>query len=125
MNRIARREFLKTGTLGALGGFLFPGAATPHQARELTLYIGTYTSNKSEGIYVYRMNRASGELKRFSSTQSVNPSFLAIDRNRRYLYAVNEVNEFGGKPGGAVTAFKIDEANGTLKLLNQQANQKH
>jgi 6-phosphogluconolactonase len=31
------------------------------------------------------------------------------------------VNEFGGKPGGAVSAFAI-ESNGTLRFLNQQAS---
>ena len=120
MNQIARREFLTTSALGALGAFVFRGTAWPKEARELTLYVGTYTSGKSEGIYVYRMDRASGELKRFNSIKAVNPSFLAIDRSRRYLYAVNEVPEFGGKPGGAVSAFAIDPANGNLRFLNQQ-----
>ncbi len=120
MNRFARREFLKTGAIGALGAFAFRGTAWPNEARELTLYVGTYTSGKSEGIYVYRMDRVSGELKRFNSIQAVNPSFLTIDRSKRYLYAVNEVPEFGGKPGGAVSAFSIDKATMNLRFLNQQ-----
>ncbi|MGH9968788.1 MAG: lactonase family protein [Pyrinomonadaceae bacterium] len=121
-NRVARREFLKTGASAALGACVFRTTAWPHQARERTLYVGTYTSGKSEGIYVYRMDRASGELKGFNSIKSVNPSFLAIDRSKRYLYAVNEVNEFDGKPGGAVSAFAIDSATGNLRFLNQQAS---
>ncbi len=120
MNRFPRREFLKAGVIGTLGAFAFRGTAWPNEARELTLYVGTYTSKKSEGIYVYRMDRVSGELKRFNSIKAVNPSFLAIDRSKRYLYAVNEVREFGGKPGGAVSAFAIDPANGNLRFLNQQ-----
>jgi 6-phosphogluconolactonase len=123
MNQFARREFLRTGAIGALGAFAFPGTAWPQRKnRELTLYVGTYTSGKSEGIYVYRMDRVSGELKRFNAIKSVNPSFLAIDRSKRYLYAVNEVPEFGGKPGGGVSAFAIDSATGNLKFLNQQAS---
>jgi 6-phosphogluconolactonase len=39
------------------------------------------------------------------------------------LYAVNEVGEYLGKPGGGVSAFAIDPANGNLRLLNQQATQ--
>src|SRR5687767_6941621 len=122
MNRFARREFLRTGAIGALGAFAFRKSAWSNDARKLTLYVGTYTSGKSEGIYVYRMDQASGELTRFSSIQSVNPSFLTIDRSKRYLYAVNEVGEFGGKPGGAVSAFAIDSTSGSLKVLNQQAS---
>jgi 6-phosphogluconolactonase len=120
LNRFARREFLRTGAMGVLGALAFRGTAWPNETRELTLYVGTYTSGKSEGIYVYRMDRVSGELKRFNSVKSVNPSFLTIDRSRRYLYAVNEVPEFGGKPGGSVSAFAIDSATGNLRFLNQQ-----
>src|SRR5512132_3670456 len=120
MNRLARREFLRTGALGALGAFAFRGTALSFEARELTLYVGTYTSGKSEGIYVYRMDRPNGELRRFSSIQSVNPSFLVIDRSKRYLYAVNEVPEFAGKSSGAVSAFAIDSTTGNLTFLNQQ-----
>jgi len=87
--------------------------------REMTLFIGTYTSSTSEGIYTYRMNSETGELTKFSSIKSDNPSFLALDRSRRFLYAVNEVAQFEGKPSGAVSAYAID-AKGNLKFLNQQ-----
>src|SRR4029079_11111671 len=59
-------------------------------------------------------------IQRFTSSRSVNPSFLAIDESKRYVYAVNEVGEYAGKPGGGVSAFKI-EAGGNLRLLNEQA----
>jgi 6-phosphogluconolactonase len=123
MNRFARREFLKTGAIGTLGAFVFRGPAWPQErAREVTLYVGTYTSGKSEGVYIYRMDRHTGALAYFNSIKAVNPSFLTIDRSRRYLYAVNEVPEFGGKQSGAVSAFAIDPATGNLRFLNQQAS---
>lgn len=94
------------------------------QTRELTLYVGTYTSGKSEGIYIYRMNLATGELRHFSTAKGVvNPSFLAIDPSRRHLYAVNEVTDFKQKPEGAVSAFSIDRQTGDLTFLNQQSSQ--
>jgi 6-phosphogluconolactonase len=62
-----------------------------------------------------------GALTRFTSIRSVNPSFLTIDRSKRFLYAVNEVGEFLQKPGGAVSAFAIDPVTHNLRLLNQQA----
>jgi 6-phosphogluconolactonase len=105
-----------------LGTFAFRSTARPHLSRELTLYVGTYTSGKSEGIYVYRIDAQSGELKRFNSFKSVNPSFLTIDRSKRYLYAVNEVNEFEGKPSGAVSAFAIEPGTRNLRFLNQQSS---
>src|SRR5688572_10340547 len=116
---LVRREFLRTAAVGTVGAIALRRTAWSNEARERTLYIGTYTSGKSEGIYVYRMDTNSGELKLFSSVRSVNPSFLTLDRKRQFLYAVNEVSEFGGREGGAVTAFAIDPS-GSLKFLNQQ-----
>ena len=123
VDKFSRRQFVQACGLSLFGAFAFRANAWSSQNRELTLYVGTYTSGKSEGIYVYRMDRATGALTRFSSTMSVNPSFLTIDKSKRYLYAVNEVGEYGGKPGGAVSAFKIDPATGNLRLLNEQATQ--
>jgi 6-phosphogluconolactonase len=122
VDNFSRRQFLRVGAIGALGAFAFRGTALPRTSRELTLYVGTYTSGKSEGIYLYRMDAVSGELKRINAFKSVNPSFLTIDRRKRYLYAVNEVNEFEGKPSGAVSAFAIEPATGNLRFLNQQAS---
>jgi len=123
VNNFSRRQFLQAGGLGVFGAFAFRAHAWPMQNRELTLYVGTYTSGKSEGIYVYRMDPATGALTRFSSTMSVNPSFLTIDKSKRYLYAVNEIGEYLGKPSGGVSAFKIDPATGKLRFLNEQATQ--
>ena len=119
----ARREFLKFAGLGALGLMLseLPFARGVASAGELLLYVGTYTTGKSEGIYLYRLNLSSGELKHVATTRGVvNPSFLALAPSRRYLYAVNEVGEFAGKKSGAISAFAVDQSTGELRLLNQQ-----
>jgi 6-phosphogluconolactonase len=112
---------MKAGGIGLLGAFAFRAHAWSNQDR--VLYVGTYTSGKSEGIYVYRFDPHTGALNRSSSIKSVNPSFLTIDRSKRYLYAVNEVGEYAGKPGGAVSAFEIDRGTQNLRLLNEQATQ--
>ncbi len=112
-----RREFIKTAGLSALSASLPLRWAD----KEMLVYIGTYTRGKSEGLYVYRMNLATGALTQASvATLKSNPSFLAIDPRRKFLYAVNEVNEFNGKKGGGITAFAIDQKTGALKQLNQQ-----
>ena len=121
--KVSRRQFMKAGGIGVFGLLAARANAWASQGSELTLYVGTYTSGKSEGIYVYRMDRTTGALTRFSSTKSANPSFLTIDRSKRYLYAVNEVGDYAGKPSGGVSAFAIDPQNGNLRLLNEQATQ--
>ncbi|MDP2898259.1 MAG: lactonase family protein, partial [bacterium] len=109
--------------LGALWTFpLFAAQPTGEQKpKELLLYIGTYTFGKSEGIYVYRMDLSSGVLKFASVAKGVvNPSFLAFDPTKRYLYSVSEVSRSAGKPGGAVSAFRRNPQTGELTFLNQQ-----
>jgi 6-phosphogluconolactonase len=118
-DKIPRRQFLKAGGVGLLG--VITARANTWSNQDRLLYVGTYTSGKSEGIYVYRMDASTGELKRVSSIKSANPSFLTIDRSKRYLYAVNEVGEYAGKAGGGVSAFAIEPATGNLRLLNEQA----
>jgi 6-phosphogluconolactonase len=51
-----------------------------------------------------------------------NPSFLAIHPNRRFLYAVGEKSDPGGKRAGAVCAFSLDGKTGKLTSLNQQSS---
>jgi 6-phosphogluconolactonase len=91
------------------------------EAEGLLVYVGTYTRGDSRGIYIYRMDAASGALTPAGVAENVeNPSFLAIHPNRRFLYAVNEVGNFQGEQSGAVTAFAIETGTGRLTPLNQQ-----
>lgn len=113
---------MKAGGLGVLGVLAFRTNAWTTQVR--VLYVGTYTSSgKSEGIYLYGMNAETGALERLKSFKSINPSFLAIDRSKRFLYAVNEVGEYAGTPGGGVSAFAIEPGSAHLRFLNEQASE--
>jgi 6-phosphogluconolactonase len=88
---------------------------------KLWVFIGTYTDGPSKGIYRCELDLASGKLSELALAAEVtSPSFLAIHPNHHFLYAVNEVEELGGKKSGAVTAFAIDAQTGNLTKLNQQ-----
>lgn len=90
----------------------------------LYLYIGTYTDGESEGIYLYKMNSKTGELKYVSVTGNIdNPSFLAIDKTGKYLYAVKELTEFEGKKSGAIAAYKVDAETKALEFINHTATE--
>jgi 6-phosphogluconolactonase len=87
------------------------------------VYVGTYTQGKSKGIYQFRMDPVSGQLTPAGlAAETVNPSFLAIAPDHRFLYAVNEIGDFEGTDCGAVSAFAIDPKNGKLTFLNQQSS---
>jgi len=91
--------------------------------RSFLVYVGTYTGEKSKGIYAYRFNATTGSTTPIAiAAETENPSFIAIHPSGRFLYAVNEVDQFGGKATGAVSAFALNAETGKLTLLNQVAS---
>jgi 6-phosphogluconolactonase len=87
--------------------------AQPPKKGGLFAYVGTYTRQKSKGIYVYRFDPATGKLTDGAlAAETSNPSFVAVSPDQKYLYAANENGQ------GMVTAFAIDPATGHLKMLN-------
>jgi 6-phosphogluconolactonase len=98
-------------------------------ARDTLAYVGTYTSGKSKGIHLFRLQLQNEDVAQNVvlrplglAVETPNPSFLEFDPTRRLVFAVNEVDFFEGKPTGAVSAFAIDPATGKLTLLNQRAS---
>src|ERR1700682_4678845 len=86
------------------------------------VYVGTYTEDgsKSKGVYAYRFDPAAAEITSLGLVaETINPSFLAVHPNHRFLYAVNEVSKYKVQSSGAVSAFAIDHRTGKLTLLNQ------
>jgi 6-phosphogluconolactonase (cycloisomerase 2 family) len=82
-------------------------------------YVGCYTSKerngKGEGLSVYRIDAASGQWTQVQLVkETVNPSWLTLDRQQRCLYAAHG-------DGNEATAFAIDRATGQLTLTNRQA----
>jgi 6-phosphogluconolactonase len=103
----------------ALASSLLVPAAGPAQQKYL-IYIGTYTAHGSKGIYASRFDSSSGKLTRLGlAAESVHPSFLTVNSDGRFLYAVNETESYNNRPTGAVSAFAIDPETGKLNLLNQ------
>ena len=87
---------------------------------EYLAYVGTYTGKGSDGIYAFRFDPAAGEMRSVGLAAATdNPSFLAADPKGRFLYAVNELEAFGGEPTGAVSVFAIERSSGRLTLLQQ------
>ena len=95
----------------------------PAGGGDMLVYFGTYTGAKSKGVYVSRLDLASGALSPPElAAETPGPSFLAIHPSRDFLYAANEVSSFEGKAGGSVSAFAIDRKTGRLTALNQQSS---
>jgi 6-phosphogluconolactonase len=115
---------------------LFAVSAATAQANDYFMYVGTYTGFKyvhhsktwgvgdshSKGIYVSRFHAATVEVSQPElAAEVVNPSFLTISPNHRFLYVVSEDPLSLGPPldhSSYVSAFAIDPTTGKLRLLN-------
>ena len=82
------------------------------------LLIGTYTTGKSQGIYVYRFYTGTGKVTYQNKVTGVNnPSYLAVSHNRKFVYSVNEI---GSERTGIVSSFSFDAISGKLLFINEQ-----
>jgi 6-phosphogluconolactonase len=102
-----------------------PPGARPN-APPTFVYVGTHT-DKGKGIYLFRLQTENLEVSQNITlvplglaAETPNPTSVAIDFTKRLLFAVNEVDQFDGKPGGAVSAFTIDSGSGKLTAINQR-----
>jgi 6-phosphogluconolactonase len=130
-----RARSLSSGGRGWLSGLLFACAlgAAPACAQEapagsapvFDLLVGTYTSGSSHGIYVYRFDSATGQVTPVSSVQTVNPSYLVVTRDDRYVYAVNELPGDNGPANerGGISAFSFDPRAGQLTFLDRVSSE--
>jgi 6-phosphogluconolactonase len=117
---ISRRCFLQWILVIAIAT---ASAAKDSPKNKYLLFVGTYTERESKGIYSFRFDAASFELTSLgAAAETANPSFLAIDPRRHFLYAVNEVQTYKGANSGRVSAFAINQQTGKLSLLNEVAS---
>jgi 6-phosphogluconolactonase len=87
-------------------------------AKKHILYVGTYTKGIAKGIFVYSFNDQSGRLVDMKRPAiSNNPSFLTISPNKKFLYAVSELDSLDVDQRGSVSAFRI-ESDSKLTLIN-------
>ncbi|MBO0331036.1 lactonase family protein [[Muricauda] lutisoli] len=93
----------------------------PEEKPMYTLFVGTYTDGDSEGIYTYTFDANTGELSNQKlAAKLTNPSYLAISKDKRNLYAVQETADFDSL-GGGITAFSLNK--GILGLQNSMGTQ--
>lgn len=97
--------------------------------KKAQFYVGTYTEpilfgtgelfqGKGKGIYRLSLDLETGILAfEGDPTPSMNPSFVCLTSDNRFLYAVNELKVYEGEPTGAVSAFRV-EKDGALTFLN-------
>jgi len=120
---LERRDVLRGALLMTIAGTAtIPGKAAraADQARFARFsYTGCRTTKergaRGKGINVYRVDPATGAWTHVQLVEDlVNPSFLAFDRERRFLYALH--GDFS-----EISSFRIDREAGSLMPINRQS----
>jgi 6-phosphogluconolactonase (cycloisomerase 2 family) len=125
---VDRRKMLVLGLVAATNPVLPKAQSQAAEASKPTfLYVGSYTKNppgggsgNPTGLSVFRFNPQGGALIPVQQVPSANPSFVALDPSKRFLYVINEIGDYEGKKSGSIEAYSIDPNAGTLKFLNRQ-----
>ena len=108
---------------------LFPllvGAMLSHSiptanADEPLVFISAFAAGDKGSIQAFQLETKTGQLKPVHQTTGAeNPFFLAMSRDKKFLYSIHAKN-FGGKENEQIAAYQIEGRTGQLKLLNRQS----
>jgi 6-phosphogluconolactonase len=94
-------------------------ASMQAQKNKLNLIVGTYTNKcESRGIYVYEFDSNNANIRfKKSSDSIVNPSYLSLSKDEKFIYAVNEN---GGE--STVSSFGFDPLSGKPRFINNESS---
>jgi 6-phosphogluconolactonase len=129
LREVSRRRVLAAGALG-VASLVFPvaGGRAADTSAPMLVYVGSYTKNppgggsdNPVGLSIFRFDPATGGLSPVQQVHSTNPSFVALDPSRRFLYVINEIDDYEGQKSGSAEAYAIDPNTGMIKLLNRQS----
>lgn len=83
------------------------------------VFFGSFNRDKtSEGVYVYQLDTIKGKLNKVTSLRGIlNPSFLTLSPNGKYIFACTESKTPGA---GSVSSFKFNPEDGKLTFINSQ-----
>ena len=103
--------------LGLLSTVTFAAPPAAGEGVDCHVYIGTFSSAGSKGIYLFNLDAAAGTLTAQGvAAEEKDPNFLAASPDGKTLFAVASKNG-----AGAVDAFSVDPATGKLTRINQQS----
>jgi hypothetical protein len=121
VDRIAKRAVTRRAFLVGGGVAMAKKRIAFSQSRRASLYayVGCFTTAqryaRGDGIRVYRVDMETGNWSPVQQvTGLVNPSFLVVSGDLRFLYSVHGDEDYA-------TSFSVDQENGKLTLLNRAA----
>lgn len=120
MNRIVRptrRTVIGAGMAAVAARWSATATAQDNSGKSVFAYVGCFTSAqryaRGDGIHVYRVNEETGAWSHVQRAGDlVNPSFLALRSDQRYLYATHGDETYA-------SSFGLDRATGRITFRNR------
>ena len=115
--RWSRREFVQWAGLSSLSSAGLCSSLLPLDGKGSSARFAYVASSEGadEGIHAYLVR--GGRWDKRQTLESKRPVALVAASNRRFLYAVNEIDSHAGLPTGTVEAFAV-EGDGRLRFVN-------
>jgi len=94
-------------------------AASIEAQNKVNLLVGTYTNKcYSKGIYVYEFDTDNAQIRLKKSSDSiVNPSYLSLSKDEKFIYAVNE-----NGAESTVSSLRFDSVSGKASFINKESS---
>lgn len=138
MPSLTRRDFLiVAGLVGAAvvvtrlgsGKYLKSQKSDPLLSLETSMpsssliFVSGYAPANQPGIHAFLFDEANGELTSHGSFAGIlNPSFILVHPNGKWLYAVSETGQGSDGTQGNVCALSFESEPFSMQLLNQQSS---
>ncbi|KFC22859.1 lactonase family protein [Chryseobacterium sp. FH1] len=102
--------------------FIFSIVFMINSSAQNTIIIGTYTNSEkcnSGGIHIFDFDENTYEHQlKFQTQEIINPSFVSLSPDKKFLFSVNENGE-----KSTITSFSVDETKGTLTKIDERKTQ--
>ena len=123
MDKLSRRDFLKTASSATLATSAAPALASPSFAnrpfanrRRQRVFVSSKTPY---GILAYNWDSSNAELTPVGvAAKMTDVEWITFSAGHQYLYAASAVASFNGKPTGAAASFRM--VGGELEQLSAQ-----
>jgi 6-phosphogluconolactonase len=97
------------------------GCSVEHQYKEI-IYVGTFDGRDSQGLYVFELNRETGEMIEIQTVSDRSgPNFQAIHPNGNTLYSISGDAFSEDLRHGTISAYRINSESGHLQLINENS----
>ncbi len=133
---LSRRSFLKYSAALTSGGVLLASlerAGAASAGAPLLAYVGTYSAplknvrptqvdlprGNGKGIHIFQVDRVTGAMTPHAVVENGgSPSCLVFNDAGTRMYSANETDRMGEADPGTVSAYAVNRADGSLKLMN-------